>query len=159
MAIFPPLKKSFHGPNAVILCDIQHKIHPELHASYRVEWLDFYLPHIFERADAVLLVSQSENPLLERFFGKKAADKGDIKTLQTLLTAFERVSAQHRDLFLFLVGQDSPSNRKFINTKLSSAAKRRVRLLGYLPDTRLGLLYRKSEPVVIPSLRIRNASR
>jgi glycosyltransferase involved in cell wall biosynthesis len=188
---FPPVKHSFRRPNAVILYDIQYKIHPELHANYRIEWLDFYLPYLFERADSVLLISQSEKNLVERFFGKSAADKCDIihvamdwgrfdrtsddseewakelvrhpfilsvchpfphKNLQTLLIAFQQLSTRHRDLFLFLVGQDSPSNRKFIDAKLSSEVRRRVKLLGYLPDAKLGVLYRNSELVAIPSL-------
>jgi glycosyltransferase involved in cell wall biosynthesis len=187
----PPAKRSSDRPNAVILYDIQYKIHPELHTKLRTEWLDFYLPRMFDRADSVLLISQSEKTLIERFFGRKAADKCDIiniaidldrfdrisedtkewatelisrpfilsvchpfphKNLQTLLSAFQRISPRHPDLFLYLVGQESPTNRKFINKNISNETSRRIKLLGYLPDEKLGLLYRKSEFVAIPSL-------
>jgi glycosyltransferase involved in cell wall biosynthesis len=187
----PPLKRSFDQPNAVILYDIQYKIHPELHGRLKIEWLDFYLPQMFDRADSVLLISQSEKTLIERFFGKKATDKCDIiniaidlerfdsasdnseewaadlisrpyilsvchpfphKNLHTLLSAFQRISPRHPDLFLYLVGQESPANKAFISRNISSEVSRRIKLLGYLPDSKLGLLYRKSEFVAIPSL-------
>jgi glycosyltransferase involved in cell wall biosynthesis len=187
----PPVKRSFDQPNAVILYDIQYKIHPELHGKLKIEWLDFYLPQMFDRADSVLLISQSEKTLIERFFGKKATDKCDIiniaidlerfdstsenseewaadlisrpyilsvchpfphKNLQTLLSAFQRISPRHPDLFLYLVGQESPANKAFISKNISSEVSRKIKLLGYLSDAKLGLLYRKSEFVAIPSL-------
>jgi glycosyltransferase involved in cell wall biosynthesis len=187
----PPVKRSFDQPNAVILYDIQYKIHPELHGKLKIEWLDFYLPQMFDRADSILLISRSEKTLIERFFGKKATDKCDIiniaidlerfdsisdnseewatdlisrtyilsvchpfphKNLQTLLSAFQRISPRHPDLFLYLVGQESSANKAFISKNISSEVSRKIKLLGYLSDAKLGLLYRKSEFVAIPSL-------
>ena len=74
------------------------------------------------------------------------------KNLQTLLSAFQRISPRHPDLLLYLVGQESPVNKAFISKNISSEVSRKIKLLGYLSDAKLGLLYRKSEFVAIPSL-------
>ena len=74
------------------------------------------------------------------------------KNLQTLLLAFEQLAARHPDLFLYMVGIDSASNREFIAARLSSAARNRVKLLGFLSDQNLGALYRDAQLFVLPSL-------
>jgi glycosyltransferase involved in cell wall biosynthesis len=188
----PPRRPLSRHLSAVILHDIQYKVLPAYHSASRKAWLDFYLPRMFRRADAIVLISQSEKRYVEEFFGSKNADRCDVvcnaidwdrfdrpvgnapdsniaellsrpyllsvchqfphKNLQTLLLAFEQLAARHPDLFLYMVGVGSASNREFIATRLSSAARNRVRLLGFLPDQDLGSLYREAQLFVLPSL-------
>lgn len=188
----PPRRPFSNRLSAVILHDIQYKVLPEYHSAARKVWLDFYLPRMFRRTEAIILISQSEKRYVEEFFGSKIAERCDVvhnaidwarfdepvddipnseaaklllrpyllsvchqfphKNLQTLLLAFEQISARHPDLNLYLVGVDSPSNRAFIATQLSAAARERVKLLGFLSDHDLGALYRKAKLFVLPSL-------
>jgi glycosyltransferase involved in cell wall biosynthesis len=74
------------------------------------------------------------------------------KNLQTLLLAFNQLAGRYPDLLLYMVGTDSASNREFVATKLSVATRERVRLLGFLSDQDLGLLYRNARLFVLPSL-------
>jgi glycosyltransferase involved in cell wall biosynthesis len=188
----PPRRPFSSHLNAVILHDIQYKVLPAYHSSSRKAWLDFYLPGMFRRANAVVLISQSEKRYVEEFFGSKNAERCDVvynaidwdrfdrppgdtpdpriaellshpyllsvchqfphKNLQTLLLAFEQLATRHPDLLLYMVGVDSASNREFITTQLSSAARNRVRLLGFLSDQDLGELYREARLFVLPSL-------
>lgn len=188
----PPRRPFSNHLSAVIVHDIQYKVLPEYHSASRKAWLDLYFPRMFQRADAVILISQSEKRYVEQFFGTKSAEKCDVvynaidwdrfnvakesapdprlaellsrpyllsvchqfphKNLQTLLLAFERLVNRRRDVLLYLVGVDSASNREFIATQLSSEARSRVKLLGFLSDDELGSLYRKAELFVLPSL-------
>jgi glycosyltransferase involved in cell wall biosynthesis len=188
----PPRRPFSSHLSAVILHDIQYKVLPAYHSASRKAWLDFYLPRMFRRANAIVLISQSEKRYVEEFFGNRNADRCDVvynaidwdrfdgpvgnapnsdiaelltrpyllsvchqfphKNLQTLLLAFEQLAARHPDLFLYMVGIDSASNREFIATRLSSAARNRVKLLGFLSDQNLGALYRDAQLFVLPSL-------
>ncbi len=71
----PPRRPFFRGRSAVILHDIQYKLLPQYHSKQRKAWLDLYLPWMFERADRVIVISQSEKRYVEEFFGTKAAMK------------------------------------------------------------------------------------
>jgi glycosyltransferase involved in cell wall biosynthesis len=188
----PPRRPFSRHLNAVILHDIQYKVLPAYHSASRKAWLDFYLPGMFRRADAVVLISQSEKRYVEEFFGSKNAERCDVvynaidwdrfdrpvgnapnsdvaellsrpyllsvchqfphKNLQTLLLAFEQLISRHPDLCLYMVGVDSASNREFITTRLSNAARDRAKLLGFLSDQDLGSLYREARLFVLPSL-------
>ncbi|MDH2357122.1 glycosyltransferase family 1 protein [Bradyrhizobium sp. SSUT112] len=188
---FVPPRRPFSTHQAsVILHDIQYKVLPNYHSAARKAWLDTYLPWLLNRADSIVLISQSEKHYVEQFFGVKPAEKCDVvynaidwdrfagyesapsnrltellsrpylltvchqfphKNLQTLLTAFDQLAGRHPDLQLYMVGTDSASNREFVATKLS-ATRERVRLLGFLSDQDLGLLYRNAKLFVLPSL-------
>jgi glycosyltransferase involved in cell wall biosynthesis len=74
----PPRRPFSRQLSAVILHDIQYKVLPAYHSASRKAWLDFYLPWMFQRADAVILISQSEKRYVEEFFGSKAAEKCDV---------------------------------------------------------------------------------
>jgi glycosyltransferase involved in cell wall biosynthesis len=188
----PPRRPFSRHLSAVILHDIQYKVLPAYHSARRKAWLDSYLPWMFRRADAVVLISQSEKRYVEEFFGSRTAERCDViynaidwdrfdrqdenapnshivqllsrryllsvchqfphKNLETLLLAFEQLAHRHPDLFLYMVGVDSVSNREFIATRLSNAVRDRVRLLGFLSDDDLGSLYREAQLFVLPSL-------
>lgn len=187
----PPRRPFSSHPSSVILHDIQYKVLPDYHSAARKTWLDAYLPWMLNRADSIVLISQSEKRYVEQFFGNRRAQKCDVvhnaidwerfgegsesapndrlsellsrpylltvchqfphKNLQTLLMAFEQLASRHPDLQLYMVGTDSASNREFVATKLS-ATRERVRLLGFLSDRNLGLLYRNARLFVLPSL-------
>lgn len=74
----PPSLLGRRGKSAVILHDIQYKQYPEFHSTKRRRWLDFYLPRMLQAADKVILISQSEQDLVRKFFGQSAADKCSI---------------------------------------------------------------------------------
>lgn len=74
------------------------------------------------------------------------------KNLHTLLMAFEEIAVRHHDIRLHMVGTNSASNQEFVATKLSAAARERVKLLGFLSDAELGQLYRSAKLFVLPSL-------
>ena len=59
--------------NAVILYDVQYRCLPEYHSDKRRQWLDFYLPKMFDTADEVILISNSELDLVREHFGERAA--------------------------------------------------------------------------------------
>lgn len=74
----PPGLPRRTGRSAVILHDIQYKRYPHYHSAKRRAWLDFYLPRMFARADAVILISQSERALVREYFGEDAAARCDV---------------------------------------------------------------------------------
>lgn len=74
----PPALLKGKRKSAVILHDIQYKRYPEYHSSKRRAWLDFYLPMMFARSDAVILISQSELGFVREHFGDAAADRCDV---------------------------------------------------------------------------------
>lgn len=74
----PPAFFSETRKSAVILHDVQYKCFPEYHSKKRRDWLDFYLPRMFETADSVLLISQSELALVREHFGEAAAARCDV---------------------------------------------------------------------------------
>ena len=71
----PPAGPFAKGKNCVILHDIQYRQFPQYHSDKRRKWLDFYLPKMFNSADLVILISESERMLVEQHFGKAAARK------------------------------------------------------------------------------------
>jgi glycosyltransferase involved in cell wall biosynthesis len=74
----PPALFSKHRKSAVIIHDVQYKCFPEYHSKKRRDWLDFYLPRVFEESDSVLLISQSELALVREHFGEAAASRCDV---------------------------------------------------------------------------------
>jgi len=71
----PPRRPGSRAKSAVILHDIQYKVLPQYHSSKRKAWLDFYLPRMFQTADLVFLISNSEKEYVRQHFGDAAADK------------------------------------------------------------------------------------
>jgi glycosyltransferase involved in cell wall biosynthesis len=69
----PPAMLSKRRKSAVILYDIQYRCLPKYHSKKRRQWLDFYLPKMFETADSVILISNSELALVREHFGAEAA--------------------------------------------------------------------------------------
>lgn len=71
----PPRRPGSRTRSAVILHDIQYKVLPQYHSDKRRAWLDFYLPRMFQTADLVFLISNSEKEYVQRYFGDAAANK------------------------------------------------------------------------------------
>lgn len=71
----PPRRPGSRTRSAVILHDIQYKVLPQYHSDKRRAWLDFYLPRMFQTADLVFLISNSEKQYVQRYFGDAAANK------------------------------------------------------------------------------------
>jgi len=62
-------------PTAVLLHDIQYKVLPQYHSDRRRQWLDYYLPRMFERADVVFLISETERRQVFEYFGEACGQK------------------------------------------------------------------------------------
>lgn len=71
----PPSFPFSHRKSCVILHDIQYRQFPKYHSAKRRKWLDLYLPYMFDKADLVVLISNSELSLVRQHFGSKAAKK------------------------------------------------------------------------------------
>ncbi|NYE24229.1 glycosyltransferase family 4 protein [Pigmentiphaga litoralis] len=62
-------------PTAVLLHDIQYKPLPQYHSERRRQWLDFYLPKMFEWAEVVFLISEFERQQIFKYFGDRCGRK------------------------------------------------------------------------------------
>lgn len=98
----PPNIFSRFQKSAVIIHDVQYKCFPEYHSKRRRDWLDFYLPKMFDTAESVLLISQSELELVREHFGEAAASRCDVVynaiDFARLAVAPERTSNKVREL-------------------------------------------------------------
>lgn len=74
----PPKIRPSARHRAVIIHDIQYRIFPQYHSPKRRAWLDFYLPKMFDLADLVMLISESERDLVRQEFGASVADRCEV---------------------------------------------------------------------------------
>lgn len=99
----PPKLRLNARHRAVIIHDIQYRIFPQYHSSKRRAWLDFYLPKMFELADLVMLISESERDLVRQEFGPSVAARCEVvfnavdwRRLDPAATADLSLEIQHR---------------------------------------------------------------
>ena len=99
----PPRVRRSERRRGVILHDIQYRIFPHYHSSKRRAWLDYHLPKMFDQADLVLLISESERELIRGQFGAGVAERCEVvfnavdwRRLEPLLPSERPASLQDR---------------------------------------------------------------
>lgn len=74
------------------------------------------------------------------------------KNLSTLLKAFNQIGQQDREIFLYLVGKESPDRLQLIQEHADPSVRDRIVLTGAVSDAELGEIYRNARLFVAPSL-------
>lgn len=96
----------------------------------------------------------SESESINDYYFLTLGSVSERKNITFLIQAFQKISAQHPNIYLYIIGNLDLGifNKSSISKSISNTENKNIKILGYKSDDEIANLYRRAKLFIYPSL-------